>query len=108
MNTEFGRQGFANSGTKAHSTDETGAPMSFLKNLREPQVGEPVPGDAHIKILVCSVRLPSVSPSSPISGSTLNPWRYVSTNPTHNPGSYDLWVDLVIGGKTYRVSNWSK
>jgi hypothetical protein len=38
----------------------------------------------------------------------LNPWRYVSSGPTNNPGSYDLWVDLYIGGKTYRLSNWSK
>ena len=106
MNAKFGRQSFANSSTKAHGTDETGAPMSFLKNLRTPQVGELV--SPNIKILVCSVRLPSVSPSSPISGSTLNPWRYISTNPMHNPGSYDLWVDLVIGGKTYRIGNWNK
>jgi len=38
----------------------------------------------------------------------LNPWHYVSTNPTNNPGSYDLWVDVLIGTKTNRVSNWSK
>ena len=38
----------------------------------------------------------------------LNPWRYVSSNPTNNPGSYDLWVDLLIAGVTNRVSNWSQ
>jgi hypothetical protein len=36
----------------------------------------------------------------------LNPWRYVSTNPTNNVGRFDLWVDLVIGPNVYRVSNW--
>jgi hypothetical protein len=38
----------------------------------------------------------------------VNPFSYNSVNPTHNPNSYDLWVDLVIGGKTNRISNWSK
>ena len=37
---------------------------------------------------------------------SINPWRYVSTNPTNNPGQYDLWVDIVVGGKTNRISNW--
>jgi len=38
----------------------------------------------------------------------LNPWRYNSANPTNNPGSYDLWIQLKIGGKTNLISNWSK
>jgi hypothetical protein len=42
-----------------------------------------------------------------ISGTTLNPWRYNSSHPTNNTGGYDLWVDLVIRGKTNRVCNWS-
>ena len=29
----------------------------------------------------------------------LNPWRYNSSNPTNNPGSYDLWIQLVIARK---------
>lgn len=37
---------------------------------------------------------------------TINPWRYVSTGPTNSPGHFDLWVDILIGGKTNRVSNW--
>jgi hypothetical protein len=32
----------------------------------------------------------------------------VSTNPTNNPGSFDLWIDVLYGGKTNRISNWSK
>ena len=37
----------------------------------------------------------------------LNPWRYVSSNPTNNPGEFDLWVDIIVGGKTNRICNWS-
>ena len=36
----------------------------------------------------------------------INPWRYNSSNPTNNPNSYDLWIDLVLRGKTNRISNW--
>lgn len=108
LNAKFGRQGLANSSTRARSTDETAAPMSFVKNLRDSRVASIAPANPTIKVLVCSVQWPAGSSSAPIAGSTMNPWRYVSTNPTHNPGAYDLWVDLVIGGKTYRVSNWNK
>lgn len=38
----------------------------------------------------------------------VNPWRYVSTKPTHNPNSYDLWAELVIGDKVILISNWGK
>ena len=38
----------------------------------------------------------------------VNVIRYVSSNPTNNPTTYDLWVDVLIGGKTNRISNWSK
>jgi hypothetical protein len=40
-------------------------------------------------------------------GAQINPFRYVSSNPTNNPSSFDLWVDVVVGGKTNRISNWS-
>ena len=100
INAKFNRQGFANSGTKAHSTDESGAPLSFLTQLHPRQVGSPDPSLPFIKILSCSAGAPP--------GTDLNPWHYVSSHPTNNTGSYDLWVDLVVGGKTYQVNNWSK
>jgi hypothetical protein len=37
----------------------------------------------------------------------INPWRYNSVSPVNNPKSYDLWVDILIGGKTNRICNWS-
>jgi prepilin-type N-terminal cleavage/methylation domain-containing protein len=37
----------------------------------------------------------------------LNPFRYNSSNPTNNPGSFDLWVDVLIGSRTNRISNWN-
>jgi len=100
INAKFNRQGFANSSTRAHSTDESGAPISFLSSLRAKQVGAPDSTQPFIKVLSCTVGAPP--------GASLNPWHYVSSHPTNNPGSYDLWVDLVVGGKPYQVNNWSK
>jgi len=41
-------------------------------------------------------------------GSALNPWRYDSSRPVHNPDSYDLWAEFLIGGKTNVICNWSE
>lgn len=38
----------------------------------------------------------------------INPWQYRASGLNRfNQQSYDLWVDLVIGTKIYRVNNWS-
>jgi prepilin-type N-terminal cleavage/methylation domain-containing protein len=42
------------------------------------------------------------------NGLTISPWYYNSSNPTNNPGSYDLWMDVYYSGKTNRISNWSQ
>jgi len=55
--------------------------------------------------------LPSEGPfmlAGVTTGVRINPWCYVSSNPTHNHETYDLWIDLIIQGKTNRVSNWSR
>lgn len=44
---------------------------------------------------------------SPGNGRSINPWRYMVTGATNNPGHFDLWVDVIIGNKTYRISNWA-
>ena len=41
------------------------------------------------------------------AGGKVNPICYLSSNPTNNPNAYDLWVDVIIGGVTNRISNWS-
>ena len=43
----------------------------------------------------------------PLKAPGLNPFRYVYPG-VNNPSSYDLWVQLVIGGKTNLVCNWSR
>jgi type II secretory pathway pseudopilin PulG len=118
--TWFGVSGFANSGTSLRGSDDKPGPLNFLKDLRPDQVGQFVyegnmPWNA---VLVCSISWPagtlpnglawpikSTPPAVP-QPPVLNPWCYMSTNPTNNVGRFDLWVDLVIGPAVYRVSNW--
>ena len=42
------------------------------------------------------------------NNAAINPFRYVSTAASNNPGHFDLWVDIIVGGKTNRISNWSE
>jgi hypothetical protein len=46
-------------------------------------------------------------PSDAMVNKKLNPWRYNSSSPTNNPGTYDLWIDYLFGGQTNRICNWS-
>lgn len=36
----------------------------------------------------------------------LNPWRYVATNPTNNPNSFDLWAEIIVKGERRIIGNW--
>ncbi len=44
-------------------------------------------------------------PYKGISGE-FNPWHYNSSSPVHNPGSFDLWAQIVIGKNTNTIGNW--
>jgi len=35
-------------------------------------------------------------------------WNYNSSTPVHNPNSFDLWVDVLLSGKTNTFGNWKK
>jgi prepilin-type N-terminal cleavage/methylation domain-containing protein len=106
----FSVSGFANTSTRAHSDDAGAAASVFLNNLTPNQIGLYDPANQNIKLLVCPIPWPpNAAPATapdPLNPS-LNPWRYVSSHPTNNAASYDLWVDLVIHGKTNRICNWS-
>jgi len=102
---------FINTGETAKGDDETAGPKNFLTTFRATQLAPINPSVAplaDIKIIVSSIRWPVGVTPYPVPGNPdVNPWRYNSSNPTNNPNSYDLWIDLPFGGKFYRVSNWS-
>lgn len=113
VNSIFGVTGFMNF-TKG-TGDESLPAINFLKGLHPGQYGSinvsatAPPQIKLIRLLACSVAWPVSHPFQPVPENPgLNPWRYNSSSPTNNPNSYDLWVDLFIGGKTNRISNWSE
>ena len=79
----------------------------FLQDLKPGNYGS-VSGLPDVKYLLCSVNWDGPAGSYPLGEPLLNPFRYNSSNPTNNANSYDLWVDIIISGKTNRLSNWSK
>jgi prepilin-type N-terminal cleavage/methylation domain-containing protein len=37
-----------------------------------------------------------------------NTWHYRSGKPEHNTETFDLWIDVVVGNKTYTIPNWKE
>ena len=114
-----GITGFMNSSVAGGGAEDTAPASRFVSALRPNQIGQLIinNGSPINGLLVCSVGWsnPNTQPvPGPGSGALvkgaidgLNPWRYISNNATNNPGSFDLWVDIIIDGKTNRISNWS-
>jgi prepilin-type N-terminal cleavage/methylation domain-containing protein len=106
-----GVSGFMNC-TRGNS-DESAPAQDFLKDLTTTHLILGKVGGTETAVLVCSVQwskdLPPVMPdfTPDVPGIFPNPWRYDSSSPTNNPGEFDLWVDVIQGGKTNRISNWS-
>jgi prepilin-type N-terminal cleavage/methylation domain-containing protein len=105
----FGVSGFMN--CSKPGTDESSArAQDFLPDLKPNQIATLYTnGNDVAKILVVSVGGPDPA-YLPLGPNTQdkNPWRYNSSNPTNNPGSYDLYVQLQIARKTYLICNWNK
>jgi prepilin-type N-terminal cleavage/methylation domain-containing protein len=101
----FGVGGFVNcNSTNKASAEDSQSAKNFLPGLKANRIGTNSAGDT---LLLTSVRGPDVS-YQPIGAPDVNPFRYNSANPANNPNSYDLWVQLVIAGKTNLICNWTK
>ena len=108
INSVFSLQGFANTSTRAHADDQGAAATTFLSHLLPNQVGLYDSANSQIKLLAFPVAWPSDKLPPPVpKNPALTPWCYLSTHPTNNTSTYDLWVDVIIRGKTNRVCNWS-
>ncbi len=98
----FNRDGFVNA-----------APTNQLRRLfradfKEAQHAE-VSASPDIEVLVVPVPWPANDPRNPPpipSAPRVNPWRYNASNPVHNPGSYDLWAEIVVKGQKRVIGNW--
>jgi prepilin-type N-terminal cleavage/methylation domain-containing protein len=109
VQTFFGVGGFMNC-SKPAGGEESAAARNFLPELRPNQVWNNYTNltiTVGVTLLNGSVGGPDPS-YQPLGLQDLNPWRYNSSNPTNNPGSYDLWIQLSIGRKTHLICNWTK
>ncbi len=101
----FGAGGIVNC-SKGSGEDAVPA-KNFLLGLKPGQLGIISAGSGTVTLLVTSLR--GLDPAyKPLGQLDLVPFCYNSINPTNNPGSYDLWIDLSISHKTNRISNWSR
>jgi prepilin-type N-terminal cleavage/methylation domain-containing protein len=102
--------GFVNS-TRGGGGDEGGSATRFLDSGLKPDQIAKAPSGATILVGLPWKQGPppfNYTPLNNPAAATINPWRYNSSSPTNNPNSYDLWLDLIIGSKAYRISNWNK
>jgi len=100
--------GFVNC-TKPDAGEDAPVARDFLPDLKPKQYNtftNNVTLNNWVNLLLCSVGGPDVN-YMPLGVQDLNPWRYNSSSPTNNPGSYDLWIQLAFGGKTNLICNWS-
>jgi prepilin-type N-terminal cleavage/methylation domain-containing protein len=106
--------GFVNT-TRSGADDVAGA-KNFLPGLKPDGYVRgnftAAPGSPAVRLLACSIQWPKnlgalVDNFTPAEPNVYpNPWRYKSSGSLRNAGGFDLWVDVVINGKTNRVSNW--
>jgi len=106
VETIFGAGGFMNC-SKSGAGEDASSAKSFLTDLRPRQLATTTYKGKSVKMLVASVGGPDAT-YKPLGVQDLNPWRYNSLNPTNNPGSYELWVQIGVGGKTNLICNWTK
>jgi len=102
----MGRDGFVNAATEEEQRRLFRLPIKTKQFERLT-----LEGDVPIELLIAPVPWPANKPAFPppiqIPGrETMNPWRYVSTNPTNNPGHFDLWCEVVLNNERRVIGNW--
>jgi prepilin-type N-terminal cleavage/methylation domain-containing protein len=98
--------GFINC-TRGTGGDEGQPALKFLPELKAGQyVDIMVNGATPCRLLGCSLDGPNAV-SDPTTSRKFSPFWYNASSPTNSPNSFDLWVDVQVGSKLYRVSNWS-
>ncbi len=111
LKTAFGVDGIMNS-MVGEGSDEGAIAQKFLTGSRpvptDTVQADPPDARGAPRILVTSIgwkREPTpIFPGNP----RVSPVFYNPINPTNNPNSYDMWVDVIVGSKTNRISNWTK
>jgi prepilin-type N-terminal cleavage/methylation domain-containing protein len=109
--------GMVNS-TKGGGGDEGSTATKFISGLKPNQIATLINGpNTNIDSPTVLISVPwkqgpapfnfNPVPGPPFAPDGTNPWRYNSSSPFKNRDSYDLWIDVMIGSKCYRICNWS-
>jgi hypothetical protein len=94
--------GFMNS---TRGGDEGTPAKNFLKESLKSSQFMLLSGGTNLVMLGTDIDGPAMLIGA--NGRKLNPFRYVSSNPTNNAHTYDLWIDVTVGSKVERICNWS-
>ncbi len=84
---------------------------NFLPNLKPSECALFPPGPSvpvSQKVVLLNTGLPRIDGLDKSNPGLPNPWHYVSTNPTHNPDSFDLWAEVMIGNTPRIIGNWKQ
>jgi prepilin-type N-terminal cleavage/methylation domain-containing protein len=98
------REGFVNAAPDPKQV------KSFVGNWKASQVKTVLLQGFNVQVLAAPVdfRKGDVRAPFPTPNNTVNPWRYVSTNPTNNPNSFDLWAEVPLGREIKIIGNWKE
>jgi prepilin-type N-terminal cleavage/methylation domain-containing protein len=97
LTNDFGITGIANLGPKAQNFYKSLKPSGYVLYKKNG------PDESYL------LAVPYKGPN-PIAGvgGEINPWHYNSSKPVHNPDSFDLWAEVIVGGKTNIIGNWKE
>jgi len=100
----FGTDGFVNA-----QTDPKKSPRAYFqpKSSQYAEISGPPPAGPDVEVLVVPVKWPLNRADPPTGRKGINPWRYVSTQPTNNVSSFDLWAEWVERKDVKILSNWN-
>jgi hypothetical protein len=97
----FKIQGLRNSARLKNNIDYKGF------TLKEAQVAELDPSYGAAKVEVLSVPVPGPFILNGVKNKKINPWFYdASSTNRHNKNTFDLWAEILVGGKTNVIANW--
>ena len=107
ISTWFGVGGFMNCTKSGGGSEDSLPAKQFLSGLKPSEIAS----NGVIDMIVTSANSDAgyqpVPGVSSLTGRPANPWRYRYPG-TNNPDSYDLWVQVYVGGKTNLICNWAK
>jgi hypothetical protein len=102
LTTVFGRKGLVN------ASPNRGEVRNFIPQIRTNHV-VPITLSALGQKQAYLLSVPVKGPPNVFDASgRKNFWRYRSTQPTNNPGSFDLWAEIVIRNRTNIIGNWNQ